>query len=93
MVVEQYKIWLLAPKSYLYKNSYTAPVADEILNELKRFSIMIISNWNDEGMFQVTSDEGNLSKPNSFSLISYDKKLSNALGKLWIELKKKGHIK
>jgi len=75
-----------------YCGDFACPTSDEILKELKDFPIMIISNWNDLGEFQVTSDRGNLSEPNSFSLESYDKKLSNALAKLWNQLKKEGYL-
>jgi len=72
---------------------YSAPISYEILKELKKFRVMIISNFNDSGKYQISCDKGNLQEPNSISLRIYDKKTSNALAKLWINLKKEGHIK
>jgi len=84
-------------KSYHYKERFLAPVSDEILkelpNEIKGYSLEIVR-------YETGPIEVNYVKYNSIDVPEYlinskemFYKLSNALAKKWLHLKKEGYIK
>ena len=90
----RYGYELQRQKGYCYPLNYPAPTSDELLNQLPA--------WTDSGQVGILKEE------NSYRItffindeVNYedgykefnDKKLSNALAKMWLYLKKEGYIK
>lgn len=84
------KKYLLVPEDELEPECYfySAPISDEILKELLLHEIWI--KWFPD--IQVYQISGSQKISNLTYLEIYNKKLSNALAELWLDLKKEGYI-